>query len=75
VPDAESAARWASGLAAPVIAGVVPRLLGDTNLQETMPLVWVMVAISAAGASVTFGVLVYALWKFRDPAMKRRRYG
>jgi uncharacterized membrane protein YbhN (UPF0104 family) len=48
---------------------------GETNLQLTSPLVWVMVAISAAGSIVTFAFLVYALWKFRDPAVKRRRYG
>ena len=48
---------------------------GPTNLAETTPLVWVMVAISAAGAIITWGVMAYALWKFQDPATKRRRYG
>jgi hypothetical protein len=47
----------------------------ESNLQLTSPLVWVMVAISAAGAIVTFGFLVYAVVKFRDPATRRRRYG
>jgi hypothetical protein len=46
-----------------------------TDLQEIAPLVWVLVAISVAGASVTFSFLVYALWRFRDPATRRRRYG
>jgi hypothetical protein len=48
---------------------------GSSNLQETTPLVWVMVAISVAGAIITWGIMVYALWKFRDPATRRRRYG
>ncbi len=46
-----------------------------TNLAETNALVWVMVGISAAGSIVTFAFLVYALWKFRDPKVKGRRYG
>ena len=62
-------------LAGPAIAALGPFVLGETNLQETMPLVWTMVAISAAGAAVTFGVLTYALWKFRDPKVRGRRYG
>jgi len=47
----------------------------ESNLQLTSPLVWVLVAISAAGAIVTFAFLVYAVVKFRDPATKGRRYG
>jgi heme/copper-type cytochrome/quinol oxidase subunit 2 len=46
-----------------------------TDLQEIAPLVWVMFLMGVAGAGVTFGYLVYALWKFRDPATRRRRYG
>jgi hypothetical protein len=48
---------------------------GLTNLQETNNLVWTLVAISAAGAIVTFSFLFYALWRFRDPKVKGRRYG
>ncbi len=48
---------------------------GQTNLQQTNSLVWVLIAISAAGAIVTFAFLVYAVWKFRDPKVKGRRYG
>ncbi len=48
---------------------------GPSNLQETIPLVWVMVAISVAGAIITWGIMVYALYKFQDPATKKRRYG
>ena len=48
---------------------------GPTNLDETNGLVWVMIAIGAAGAFVTFAFLVYALWKFRDPKVRRRKYG
>jgi hypothetical protein len=67
-----------SGLVAGL--GLEPRsvshLLGTvSNLELTSPLVWVMVAISAAGAIVTFAFLVYAVVKFRDPATRRRRYG
>lgn len=48
---------------------------GETNLQETNALVWVMIAISTVGAIITFAFLVYALWKYRDPKVKYRRYG
>ncbi len=48
---------------------------GETNLQLTEPLLWVMIGISVAGAIVTFSFLVYAVWRFRDPKMRRRRYG
>lgn len=50
-------------------------LATESNLQLTSPLVWVMIAISAAGAIVTFAFLVYAVVKFRDPTTKGRRYG
>lgn len=54
----------------------MPRILGtESNLELTSPLVWVMIAISAAGAIVTFAFLVYAVVKFRDPATRGRRYG
>jgi len=63
----------AAGLAA---AGVpVLRASGETPLQETNALVWVMVGLSAIGAIITFAFLVYALWKYRDPKVKHRRYG
>ncbi len=48
---------------------------GETILQEVNPLLWTMIAISAAGAIVTFAFLTYAVWKFRDPKARRRRYG
>jgi hypothetical protein len=48
---------------------------GETNLQETLPLVYVMLVLSVIGAAITWSVLAYALWKFRDPATKHRRYG
>lgn len=75
MPDPQGDRRWAAGVVGPVLAGFAPLVVGETNLEQTMPLVWTMVAISAAGAAITFGVLTYALWKFRDPAVKRRRYG
>lgn len=48
---------------------------GETNLQETSPLVWVLLAIGIGGALITFAILVYALWRFRDPRTRGRRYG
>jgi hypothetical protein len=48
---------------------------GETILQETTPLLWTLIAISFAGAIITFSIMIYALWKFRDPATRRRRYG
>jgi hypothetical protein len=48
---------------------------GQTNLQETNALVWVMLGISVAGAIVTFGFLVYAIWRWRDREAGRRPYG
>jgi hypothetical protein len=50
-------------------------VVATSDLQEIAPLVWVMFFMGVAGASVTFAYLVYALWKFRDPATRRRRYG
>jgi heme/copper-type cytochrome/quinol oxidase subunit 2 len=48
---------------------------GETNLQETNTLLWVMVGISVAGAIVTFAFLVYSVVMFRDRNNRRRRYG
>lgn len=47
----------------------------ESNLQLTNGVVWVLVGISTAGSIVTFAFLAYALWKFRDPAVRGRRYG
>jgi hypothetical protein len=47
----------------------------ETPLQKTVALIWVITAISVAGALITFGFLVYALWRFRDPRTRGRRYG
>ena len=65
----------AGSLGAPAVAlaGVVAS--GETPLQLTNPLVWVMLGMTVAGAIVTFAFLVYAVWKFRDPKMKGRRHG
>jgi hypothetical protein len=48
---------------------------GQTNLQETNALVWVILGISVAGAIVTFGFLVYAVLKWHDRGASRRPYG
>jgi hypothetical protein len=66
-------ARLAGGAA--VAAGLVPLHASETPIQEISPLVWVMVAISAAGAFITYAIMVYAVWRFRDPSTKRRNYG
>ncbi len=44
-------------------------------IDQVSPLVWVMIAISAGGAAITYGFLVYALWRFKDPSTRRRNYG
>jgi hypothetical protein len=48
---------------------------GETPLQLTEPLLWVMLALTVAGAIITYAFLVYAVWKFRDPATRGRRHG
>jgi heme/copper-type cytochrome/quinol oxidase subunit 2 len=66
----------ALSVAGPVAVGL--RALwgsGETNLQQTNAVVWIMIALSAVGAIITFSFLVYALWKYRDPKVKNRRYG
>ena len=47
----------------------------QSNLQETSPLIWVMLGISVAGALITYGFLAYAIWRYRDPHTRGRRYG
>jgi NhaP-type Na+/H+ or K+/H+ antiporter len=68
--------RRAAGLA--LAAGILPSVLraaGETDLQQIGPLIWVILAISVGGAIITFAFLAYAVWKFRDPTTKGRRYG
>lgn len=68
----------ALGGADPVrLAAPLPALVaaGSTDLQQTSPLVWVMVAISVAGALITYAFLAYAIWRYRDPHTRGRRYG
>jgi amino acid transporter len=57
------------------VAVLLPLHASETPIQEISPLVWVMVAISAAGAFITYAIMVYAVWRFRDPSTKRRNYG
>jgi hypothetical protein len=64
-----------AAIATPVLLSAPAAASGETNLQETAPLVWVLVAIGVGGAFITFTILVYALWKFRDPTTRGRRYG
>jgi amino acid transporter len=70
--------RAAPPAVAPILAlglGPAAVVVAETNLQETEPLVWVLVAISVAGALITYGFLAYAVWRYRDPHVKGRRYG
>jgi hypothetical protein len=64
-----------AGPAAPALALAGAVASSESNLQLTEPLLWVMLGISVAGAIVTFAYLVYAVWKFRDPTKRGRRYG
>ncbi len=62
-------------------AGVTAIALGaaafaaQTPIEQTMPLVWVITGIAAGGAVITFAFLFYSIWRYRDPATRRRRYG
>lgn len=69
--------RGASALALVLGALALPGLAiaGSTDAQQTAPLIWVMLALSIAGAVLVFAVLVWALIRFRDPRTKGRRYG
>lgn len=51
------------------------RLRATSDLNQTMPLVVTLLAISVAGALITYAILAYALFRFRDPQTKGRRYG
>lgn len=71
-------ARRASAIATPLAALLgtgTAAASGPTDLQQISPLIWVMIAISVGGALITFAILFYALWRYRDPATKGRRYG
>jgi hypothetical protein len=48
---------------------------GQTPLQQTNGILWALIIISVIGAIITYGFLAYALWKYRDPRTKGRRYG
>lgn len=63
------------GFGSAAVSVFVLAISGQTNLQETSALVWIVLGISVAGAVVTFGFLVYAVWKWRDRKTSRRPYG
>jgi amino acid transporter len=65
----------ATGFVGSAIATGGVRASGETPLQLTEPLLWVMLALTVAGAIVTYAFLVYAVWRFRDPAARKRRHG
>jgi heme/copper-type cytochrome/quinol oxidase subunit 2 len=64
-----------SAAGAALLGAPLLRASGQTDLQQTNGVVWVMIAMAAVGAIITFSFLVYALWKYRDPKVKHRRYG
>lgn len=68
---AQGTFRW--GAAVPVAA--IGVLAAETDAQQVAPLLYVMLAISAVGAAVVYAVMAYAVWKFRDPKTRGRRYG
>ncbi|MGI0070919.1 MAG: hypothetical protein ACRECT_02430 [Thermoplasmata archaeon] len=61
--------------AAPAVALAGLVASGETPLQLTEPVLWLMLALTVGGAIVTYAFLVYAVWRFRDPTMKGRRHG
>ncbi|MGA8303461.1 MAG: hypothetical protein WA691_09535 [Thermoplasmata archaeon] len=65
----------AGAVAIPTVALAGRIATGETNLQLTEPLLWLVMGMCIAGAIVTYAFLVYAVWRFRDPNMKGRRYG
>jgi len=66
---------FAGGLAHFVGSIAVNPWFGETNLQMTNDLLWVMTGLAVAGAIITFAFLVYAIVRFRDPKMKGYRHG
>ncbi len=70
---ARAAAALGCGFALLALAGIASA--GDSNLQQTSPLVWVMIAIAVGGAFVVYVILVWAVLRFRDPRTRGRRYG
>jgi 4-amino-4-deoxy-L-arabinose transferase-like glycosyltransferase len=73
-----SPSSWSAVTAAPAVAlaGTIGGMsAAATPLQQTLPLVWVLTGISVGGALITYAFLVYAIYRFRDPATRRRRYG
>jgi heme/copper-type cytochrome/quinol oxidase subunit 2 len=82
--ESSSGLVWVRALARAVLAGLCGLVAlafagaaaaGESNYDQTLPLVWVLTAISAVGAAVVYAWLVYSVWKYRDPKTKGRRYG
>ena len=67
---------WSAGGPA-LVAGVVgvSPWLGETNLQMTNGILWVMTGLAVGGSIITFAFLVYAIVRFRDRKMKGHRHG
>lgn len=66
---------WPAWIAATWLSLTGGAAAGPTDLQLTAPVLWVLVGLSVGGATITWGIMAYALWRFRDPATRRRRYG
>ena len=69
------AARALARPAGPVALALAMPVMATTDLDQTLPLIYTMLAISIVGAVITWSFLAYALWKFRDPATRGRKYG
>jgi heme/copper-type cytochrome/quinol oxidase subunit 2 len=65
----------AVGAGSALVAATGPAVAGESILDQVNPLLWTMIWISVAGAALVYAILAYAVWKFRDPATKGRRYG
>ncbi|HZY70373.1 MAG TPA: hypothetical protein VFF67_05270 [Thermoplasmata archaeon] len=70
--------RLAGRVPGPVVAApfaVLGLVAAQSDAQQAAPLLYVMLIISAVGAAVVYAVMAYAVWKFRDPRTRGRRYG
>ncbi|MGI0054693.1 MAG: hypothetical protein ACREB9_02405 [Thermoplasmata archaeon] len=61
--------------AALAFGGLALAAPGATDLAQESPIIWVITGISVGGAVITYAFLVYAIYRFRDPKTKGRRYG
>jgi hypothetical protein len=77
VPGFGASPTWmlTPGPSAVLLAGSMITAAAQSIYDQVSPLVWVLLALSAGGAAITYAFLVYAIWRFRDPNTRRRNYG